>query len=144
MNIDKCVVYVILNYKLINKEFQEEDKLDLQFKFNKSLYSKEALIKAAYNYIDDFYLHLDCDEEYFLVEMQPRRKEQLCPTEKEFQNEMLIQETRRIVNERTSKLREMMYARALASTVIEEPTEDNAAESDNAEQILVDWFEKNG
>lgn len=118
--------------------------MDFQFKFNKSLYSKEALIKAAYNYIDDFYLHLDCDEEYFLVEMQPRRKEQLCPTEKEFQNEMLIQETRRIVNERTSKLREMMYARALASTVIEEPTEENTAESDSAEQILVDWFEKNG
>ena len=35
-----------------------------ELKFNKELYSKIALIKAAYNYTDIAYLHLDADEKY--------------------------------------------------------------------------------
>ena len=34
-------------------------------KFNRELYSKTALIKAAYNYLENAYIHLDMDEKYY-------------------------------------------------------------------------------
>ena len=54
-----------------------------------------------------------------------------------------MQETRRIVDERTKDIREMIYARAMASTVIEEHPLEEPKEAEDAERILVDWFEEN-
>jgi His-Xaa-Ser system protein HxsD len=115
-----------------------------QYKFNRQLYSKEALFKAAYQYIDDFYLHLDCTEEYYIVDLETKQSDNKFD-EQEFVNEMLINETRRIVNDRTGKIRELMYARAMATTVIGENTsEGEYSEADeDADDILVDWFEEN-
>lgn len=129
---------------LYNYTFGREDTKNLmQYKFSKELYSKEALIKAAYNYIDDFYVHLDSDGEYFIVDVNSREHSEKCINEQEFINEMLIQETRRIVNDRTMNIREIMYSRAMASTVIDENNQESSGESENAEKILVDWFEEN-
>ena len=36
-----------------------------QLKYNKELYSKIALIKAAYNFTDRAYVHLDADKKYY-------------------------------------------------------------------------------
>ena len=36
-------------------------------RFNQELYSKTALIKAAYNYLEYAYIHLDMDEKYYYV-----------------------------------------------------------------------------
>ena len=110
------------------------------FKYNKDLYSKDSLIKAAYKFIDDFYLHLDCDEKYYYVDIES--KEGKLIDEKSFNNELLIQQTRSIVQERTGKLREMMYARALASTVIEKVDDYYSDEDYNENEILVDWFDE--
>mgnify|MGYP004489395681 CR=1 FL=1 len=113
-----------------------------RFDFSRELYSKEAVMKAAYTFIDDFYLHLDCDENAYLVEIEAREgKKEL--NAKTFLNEVLIQETRRIVDERTKDIREMIYARAMASTVIEEHPLEEPKEAEDAERILVDWFEEN-
>ena len=127
--------------------------MEKRFRFSRELYSKEAVMKAAYTFIDVFYLHLDCDEKDFLVESEPRDAEDVRLDERAFLNEVLIQETRRMVDERTKNLREMMYARAMASTIIEEQPEEMEEgqtgfqeEEDtleNAEEILVDWFEEN-
>lgn len=121
----------------------KDEGLSMRYSFRKDLYSKESFIKAAYNFVDDFYLHLDSDDEYYIVDMEPRRTGTDGPQMQEFQNEMLIQETRRIVNDRTMHLREMMYARAMASTVIEEPAEEKVFAEESAEKILTDWFEEN-
>lgn len=40
-----------------------------QFRFRKELYSKVALIKAAYNFTDDAYIHLDADDNYFMLQL---------------------------------------------------------------------------
>lgn len=110
--------------------------------FKKVLYSKEALFKAAYTFIDNFYIHLNSDLEYYIVQLESKDSA-LYPNACEFQNEMLIQETRRIVNERTINIREIMYSRAMASTVLDETPEAIDENSEEAEKILVDWFEKN-
>ncbi len=116
------------------------------FKFNKDLYSKEALIKAAYVYIDDYYIHLDCDDNYYYVTLDLKDGEQ-CEqlNEKSFLNELLIQETRRRINDATYGIREMMYARALASTVIDDNDTEGQVENNSvdADGILVDWFDAN-
>ena len=127
--------------------------MEKRFRFSRELYSKEAVMKAAYTFIDEFYLHLDGDEKDFLVEIEPRDAEDVRLDERAFLNEVLIQEIRRMLDERTKNLREMMYARAMASTIIEEQPEEMEEgqtgfqeEEDtleNAEEILVDWFEEN-
>lgn len=117
--------------------------MSIQYKFRKDLYSKEALIKAAYNFIDDFYIHLDSDNNYYIVAIDAREKNSDYQTIKEFQNEMLIQETRKIVNDKTINIREIMYSRAMASTVIDENNQEDIVENENADKILVDWFEEN-
>lgn len=113
-----------------------------KFHFSKKLYSKEAVMKAAYTFIDDFYLHLDCNTEEYLVEIESREEKKEL-NEKTFLNEVLIQETRRMIDERTKDIREMIYARAMASTVIEEHPLEEPKEVEDTERILVDWFEEN-
>ena len=113
-----------------------------KFHFSRELYSKEAVMKAAYTFIDDFYLHLDCDEKEYLVEIEAREGKKKLK-EKAFLNEVLIQETRRLIDDRTKEIREMIYARAMASTVIEEHPLEEPKEAEDAERILVDWFDEN-
>ena len=112
------------------------------YEFSKELYSKESLIKSAYYFIDEYYIHLDSNEKYYIVQIES--KEDDCILEEhEFINNMLIHETRRLVSDKTKRIREMMYARAMASTVIEESDEYDLNDSDSeAEEILTDWFEK--
>lgn len=114
----------------------------MTYKFSKELYSKAAVFKAAYRFIDDFYIHIDLEKQKYVIEVIPKKEENEF-SENEFINEMLIQQTREIVEMRTYKIRELMYARALATTVIDdkesvETIEDNS----KAEEILIDWFDK--
>ncbi len=39
--------------------------MEKEYKFNREMYSRESLIKAAYNFIDDYYIGLDMDEAYY-------------------------------------------------------------------------------
>ena len=41
-----------------------------EMKFSKEFYSKIALIKAAYNYTDIAYVHLDADDIYYYVSIE--------------------------------------------------------------------------
>ena len=92
------------------------------YKFNKELYSKEDLMKTSYRFIDDFYIHLDVDDQYYYVTIQSKEDKKL--KKEEFMNEMLVQQTRNIINKETRNIREMIYARAMASTLIQEEQVD--------------------
>ncbi|WP_294241413.1 His-Xaa-Ser system protein HxsD [Pseudobutyrivibrio sp.] len=110
-------------------------------KYPDDLYPKEVLIKAAYRYIDQAYIHIDKDQGNYIVSIIP--KDGACPiSEGEFDNEMLSQAARYIISVRTKNIREITLARAMASTIIEEdspyePTEDIT----NVDDILKDWFD---
>ena len=112
------------------------------FRFRKEMYSREALLKAAYQYIDDFYLHLDADDTYYIANIFPR-DEKMSVDEKSFLNEILLQETRKTVLEQTKELRTIMYSRAMASTVINELGTEDSYKGENADEILKDWFDDN-
>lgn len=113
------------------------------YRFDKHLYSKEALLKAAYQYIDDFYLHLDVNEKYYTVEIEGKIAGNHLDYD-EFQNEVLLQETRKMVADKTKNIREVIFARAMASTIVSEEKMPELMESGNAEEILVNWFDEYG
>ena len=86
--------------------------------FNKEIYTREALIKAAYKFSDKAYIHLDMDNTYFLVNVDIKSGHEEI-TEKEFINAMLSEMLRIQISKETKNIRELIFARALASTVIE-------------------------
>ena len=111
-------------------------------KFRKTLYSKNALLKAAYNYTDRAFVHLDADDEYYYVSIRPKESA-VTISEDEFCNEMLAQSVRHEVYLQTKNIRELLMARAMASSLVMEHTsEDDSAEEDlfTEDEILKDWF----
>lgn len=119
---------------------------DSVLKFDKTLYSKIALIKAAYNFTDRAYIHLDADDKYFFVTCEAKREEDII-CEKEFLNELLAQSVRHEVYSQTKDIRELLLARAMATSVVynDEVIEDeNISENEpqyGIEDIIKDWFE---
>lgn len=115
-------------------------------KFIKELYSKVALIKAAYNFTDRAYLHLDADETYYYVTIEPKQDGQNI-SEHEFINEMLAQSVRHEIYLQTKGIRELLIARAMATSVIADEhlvdEVDNSSDSFLSEEILKDWFDTN-
>lgn len=117
-------------------------------KFTRELYPKTALLKAAYTFTPRAYVHLDADEHSYYVTLMP--KEGSSPvSDREFLNEMIVQTVRHAVYLQTKDLRELLAARALASTMIghagSQDEETNAMPDTAAgivdERILMDWFE---
>lgn len=113
-------------------------------KYNKELYSKAALIKAAYNFTDSTYIHLDSDESYYYVTFEAKDGMPLMD-EKDFVNEMLAQSVRHEVYKQTKNIRELMMARAMASSVImsDEQVEEKFDGDYSEDEILKDWFTNN-
>ena len=118
----------------------------MRFTYSKELYSRTALIKAAFHYTDRAYVHLDCDDSSYTVDIVQKP---------EFDNTLLAQLAREEVYQKTKEIRKIALARAMASSVIE-TNEDVLAEKQNdrkvpeplpleedterPEDILKDWF----
>ncbi len=114
-----------------------------RIRFVKELYAKPVLIKAAYNFTDRAYIHLDADDQYYYVEIRPKSHEQEL-YEDDFVNEMLAQSVRHEVYLQTHQIRELLYARSLASSLVvnESYMEDEFDIKEFSEnEILKDWFE---
>ncbi len=117
----------------------------MRFKFNKSLYSKISLIKAAYNYTDKAFVHLDADDNYYYVDIEMKDGYKDI-TEKEFVNEMLVQSIRHEVYLETKNIRELLLARAMSTSIVAETdiskdvVDENEEYSEN--EILKDWFDE--
>ena len=115
-------------------------------RFNRQLYSKTALLKAAYNYTDTAYVHLDVDDKYYYVSIESKSTEKAV-SEKEFKNEMLAQSVRHEIYLQTKNIRELLLARSLATSVVADQPGDQSEEADvtfSEDEILRDWFEENG
>lgn len=119
----------------------------MRFCFERVLYPKVALLKASYNYTDKAFVHLDADEKYYYVDLELKESKSEI-SEKEFLNEMLAQSVRHEVYLQTKNIRELMLARAMASTIVtdtEVSDHDMDIKNDYSEnEILKDWFAENG
>ncbi|MSS01626.1 His-Xaa-Ser system protein HxsD [Floccifex porci] len=113
-----------------------------EIRFRKELYSKVALIKAAYNFSDKAYIHLDADESYYYVRLETKLDGKEI-SENEFINEMLSQSIRHEVYLQTKDIRELLLARAMSTSLVAKENvlnESVVPEAFSEDEILKDWF----
>lgn len=116
-------------------------------RFNRELYPREALMKAAYHFIDRCFVHVDIDGCDYVVEMTAKESTEGNEFSAEFENELLAQAVRYQVYQQTHTIREILMARAMSSTITggssEIDSEQLPESVDSLENILKDWFKKN-
>lgn len=119
----------------------------MTLKFKTELYPKEAVLKAAYHFLDKCYVRVDLDDCDYLVELMEKEDDPISEVALEFENELLAQTVRFQVYQQTHTIREILMARAMSSTITGAETEMQEGELpdsvDSLENILKDWFEKN-
>ena len=116
----------------------------MRFRFSKEIYDKGALLKAAYAYTDRAYIHIDVDEVHYIVDVNMKEEVKDADIKLEaFQNEILAQMVRQDIHNKTKSIRELILARAFASTMISEvPSYQPEEGTVDIDDILTDWFEK--
>ena len=116
----------------------------MKLMFNQNIYTKTALLKAAYHFTDDYYIRLDISDDSYIVDISSKGTAPETHLQGEFENELLAQVTREEIIAQTANIRELILARAFASTIIEEsdniPDINNTVSGDN---IFKDWFDEN-
>lgn len=114
----------------------------MTIEYSEEIYPKEILIKAAFKFLDKAYIHIDKNYGKYIVSIT--EKDGVDPiTQGEFDNEMLAQAARYVVSIRTKAIREITLGRAMASTLIEEETDEEYIEDTTCvDEILKDWFDK--
>ncbi|MDO5292358.1 MAG: His-Xaa-Ser system protein HxsD [bacterium] len=116
----------------------------MKIKVNENVFSKENVIKASFEFIDDYYIEIDKENEYFIISISAKEKNNNISIESEFRNELVNQNVREKISKETSNVRELILTRALYSTYFEE-TEDEISEEETKEfsinDIARDWFE---
>lgn len=117
----------------------------------KNLFDGETVMKAAFAFIDRAYIHVTEDKTHWFVNIELKDKEKNNQIPKEFENELLVQAVRLNVYNKTHVIREIVLARAMTSSIVDQ---DDPIERIEAEQkdisdeelntILKDWFDSNG
>ena len=119
--------------------------------YDKEFYSKEALLKAAYHFTDKAYVYLGVDGENYFVDFTAKDNVPFdrSKLENEFKNEILAQVIHQAVSRQTMVLRELLVARALSSTMVDEDASLDMDESPMTEEamekldsIAKDWFDE--
>lgn len=117
---------------------------------NKTLFPPEVVLKAAYAFLETDYIHIGEDDSHWVIQMSP--KAEVAPKNRtaEFENELLSQAVRFQVFKQTKSIREILLARAMTSTMVdqEDPigkiqSEQDDISNEELKQILTDWFDKN-
>lgn len=115
----------------------------------KSVYPKVAVLKAAYGFIEENYIHIDDNGESWIVSISAKQEQEYSENiGKDFENDLLAQTVRYSVYQETHTVRELLLARAMTSTMIEnaehveEPENSNDDISEEQlDEILTSWFE---
>lgn len=116
--------------------------------YNSDLYPREVIIKAAYSFTSDYFVHLDYYDEYYLISLTPKNSEEdETDIKNKLDNAIISQLARFTVSSKTSKIRQLIMARAFSSSLIvnkEELPEYDTKYVASSEKILKDWFESYG
>lgn len=113
----------------------------MKINYNKKLYSKAVLLKSAYHFTDRYYFHLDENKEYYIVDVKAKEGIISENFSDLFNNEMLAQATREMVNKETYDIRQLMLGRAFSSTIIEDNSINESSESFDDDSLFKAWSE---
>lgn len=123
----------------------------MEIRVDKTIYSKQVLLKTAYSFSDRAYLHLSQDDHSWIIQWTDMPDQEVGP--EMFENELLSQQLREELVEKTKNIRTLLLSRAFASSAleIEEDTgvaDDTAVElldsdvEEDSTDILKGWFDK--
>ena len=112
-----------------------------------TIYSKEVLLKTAYSFTDKAYLHLSRKDDHWVVEWTDKDNSHVSALD--FENELITQQLREELIQKTANIRKLILARAFASTIIDngehdemnKSVEQTALDSSEDERILKGWFD---
>ena len=114
------------------------------------LFCREAVLKAAYQYLDLYYIHLSYASEHEIaVELSAKPGTEIDNIDSSFGNELIAQMVRYQLSVSNKGMKDLILGRALYSTCID--TEDTYDEEQSESQLVfpsldsiaVDWFEQN-
>lgn len=116
----------------------------MTYQCNLQIYSKQAILKAAYCFTDRAYFYLTMEGQAIVVSCtaKPEHSEIV---ESEFLNELLSQSLREELIHNTKDIRKLIISRALASTIIDTVTRDKpdlnsvTDSGDDIGQVLTPW-----
>ena len=119
---------------------------EITLRVSKNLYSSSVMLKAAYTFLDKIYIHVEDLDMIWIVHMKAKNENtDITVFKDKFENELIFQSVRRNVYQQTNKIRELLMARAMASTIIdEEKNIDISCEEkvdENLDDILKSWFD---
>ena len=86
------------------------------FDINKDLYDIKVIMKAAYKFIDKFYVSIDESEDKIAITLEAKKSDGNIDMNKykgEFNNELLRQNIRCIVSEETKDIRKLIIGKSL-------------------------------
>lgn len=118
----------------------------------KSICTADVLIKAAYMFLDQAYLHITEDETVWVIHFMAKEGQPLGTVPQRFENELLAQRARQLVFVQTHHVREILMARAMASSLVDQENPLSRLKMDPEQQegiaqqlddIMKDWFEQN-
>ena len=104
------------------KNYSQEIKVD------KKIYSLDALLKTAFSFTDQVYLHLAQDENSWIISWEGKNEASIDASE--FENELIMQQLREKITEKTAEVRKLLLARAFSSSMID-MGEDMPVETDS-------------
>lgn len=121
----------------------------LTFTVAKGMYLPQVILKAAYAFIKDAYIHIDEKPDTWVINFSLKNDAYDSTTfSGEFENELIAQAVRWNVYQQTHTLRELLMARAMTSTMIDDNDPINRvaeaqADIDQSEldSILTNWFD---
>ena len=118
---------------------------------DKRLFPQEAIFKAAYHFVDRYYIYLSCSDEHTVaVSIEDKGHCDLTDIDKQFGNELIAQVVRYNISQSNRDLKELILGRALYSAVYDTEEITPAEESSDyigglsLEDIAVDWFDEYG
>ena len=116
-------------------------------RIHQAVYPQPAVLKAAYHFIDRCYIHVDMDEKDYILTIKGKENFDISSITNELTNELLAQTVRYSVYQQTHTIREILMARAMASTLTDTETPNQIDENEDNTydliQILMDWFDSN-
>ena len=123
----------------------------MEIRADKSIYSKQVLLKTAYSFSDRVYLHLSQDNNSWIIQWTDMPDQTIKPNM--FENEMILQQLREELLEKTKDVRTLLLSRAFASSALEIEqtdtetpinTDENMLNEEDdvvAEDVLKGWFD---
>lgn len=123
-------------------KYEEKQDGTCIFRIKKELYPLKTLYRAAYLFIDDYYIGMDCDGEDYLVIFSGKEKRADRDDIGRFQNELLAQSIKCIANQETKQIRELIVTRALYSAFIPEEEMDETVNTETEEDYDLDEIAK--